>query len=95
MVSTQYIDNIISIVKLNIREVEKESLVEDVENILKYVEVLNDIDVDNSIFVDNINLETEILRDDKVDISFDRENIQKNAPSVKDGYFLVPNILVD
>jgi len=94
MINIEYIDNIASIAKLNISEAEKEDLIEYMENILDYIEILNVFDIDNEVLMDTIERETGILRNDKVETSYDVETLLKNAHSTENGYFLVPNILI-
>jgi len=93
VVSIQYIEKIASLSKLDISGSEKETLRKHTENILDYVKILNEIDIDNEVLVNNIESQVETLRNDEVEISFDREILLKNAPDTKNGYFVVPNIL--
>jgi len=93
VVSIQYIEKIASLSKLNLSESEKETLMKHTENILDYVEILNEVDIDNEVLVNNIESKAETLRNDEVVTSFDREILLKNAPDIENGYFVVPNIL--
>jgi len=93
VVSIQYIEKIASLSKLNLSESEKETLMKHTENILDYVEILNEVDIDNEVLVNNIESKAETLRNDEVVTSFDGEILLKNAPDMEDGYFVVPNIL--
>lgn len=91
-------DNIANLAKLNFSKDEKEELQIYIENLLDYVEVLKEVDVyeeDTYITVleGSFNAETRNLRDDNIEDSFSREAILKNAPSKKDGFFSVPNVL--
>ncbi|MBU5678028.1 Asp-tRNA(Asn)/Glu-tRNA(Gln) amidotransferase subunit GatC [Alkaliphilus sp. MSJ-5] len=86
-------DSIISLAKLTFSEGEKEALREHMGDILNYVEILKEIDAKIENLDNNFNKEFAVLREDKVESSFNRESILGNASSKKDGYFLIPNIL--
>ncbi len=86
-------DSIISLAKLTFSEGEKEAFTEHMGDILNYVEILKEIDVKIENLDSNFNKEFAVLREDKVESSFNRESILRNASSKKDGYFLIPNIL--
>lgn len=89
-------DSIISLAKLTFSGGEKEAFREHMRDILNYVEILKEVDVniENLDNLDNnFNKEFAVLREDKVESSFNRESILENASSKKDGYFLIPSIL--
>lgn len=74
--------------KLYIKEEELDALTKDMDNIIAFAETISTAQCDQTNF-DNINNLTNVLREDVVVPSYDREEILKNAESQDEGYFLV------
>lgn len=73
--------------KLYIKE-ELDALTKDMDNIIAFAETISTAQCEQTNF-DNINNLTNVLREDVVVPSYDREEILKNAESQDEGYFLV------
>ncbi len=74
--------------KLYIKEEELEALTKDMDNIIAFAETISAAQCEQTNF-DNINNLSNVLREDVVVPSYDREEILKNAESQDEGYFLV------
>ena len=74
--------------KLYIKEEELDALTKDMDNIIAFAETLSAAQCEQTNF-DNINNLSNVLREDVVVPSYDREEILKNAESQDEGYFLV------
>lgn len=74
--------------KLYIKEEELDALTKDMDNIIAFAETISAAQCDQTNF-DNINNLSNVLREDVVVPSYDREEILKNAESQDEGYFLV------
>ena len=74
--------------KLYIKEEEMDALTKDMDNIIAFAETISTAQCEQTNF-DNINNLTNVLREDVVVPSYDREEILKNAESQDEGYFLV------
>ena len=74
--------------KLYIKEEELDALTKDIDNIIAFAETISTAQCEQTNF-DNINNLTNVLREDVVVPSYDREEILKNAESQDEGYFLV------
>ena len=74
--------------KLYIKEEELDALTKDMDNIIAFAETISTAQCEQTKF-DNINNLTNVLREDVVVPSYDREEILKNAESQDEGYFLV------
>ena len=74
--------------KLYIKEEELDALTKDMDNIIAFAETISTAQCEQTNF-DNINNLTNVLREDVVVPSYDREEILKNAESQDEGYFLV------
>ena len=74
--------------KLYIKEEELDALTKDMDNIIAFAETISTAQCEHTNF-DNINNLSNVLREDVVVPSYDREEILKNAESQDEGYFLV------
>lgn len=74
--------------KLYIKEEELDALTKDMDNIIAFAETISAAQCEQTNF-DNINNLTNVLREDVVVPSYDKEEILKNAESQDEGYFLV------
>ena len=74
--------------KLYIKEEELDALTKDMDNIIAFAETISAAQCEQTNF-DNINNLSNVLREDVVVPSYDREEILKNAESQDVGYFLV------
>ena len=74
--------------KLYIKEEELDALTKDMDNIIAFAETISAAQCEQTNF-DNINNLSNVLREDVVVPSYDREEIFKNAESQDEGYFLV------
>ncbi len=68
-------------------------LVEDLDRILGYIDQLNELDTDGVEPMMHVLDLTNVLREDVVEPSLNREESLGNAPNTDDEYFLVPRIL--
>ena len=74
--------------KLYIKEEELDALTKDMDNIIAFAETISAAQCEQTNF-DNINNLSNVLREDVVVPSYDREEILKNAESQDEGYSLV------
>ena len=74
--------------KLYIKEEELDALTKDMDNIIAFAETISAAQCEQTNF-DNIYNLSNVLREDVVVPSYDREEILKNAESQDEGYFLV------
>ncbi len=74
--------------KLYIKEEELDALTKDMDNIIAFAETISAAQCEQTNF-DNINNLYNLLLEDVVVPSYDREEILKNAESQDEGYFLV------
>lgn len=82
--------NIANLSKLFIEEDELDSLAKEMENIINFADEINKAGAIKDNF-DNINNLSNVLREDVVYESFDRDLILKNADGGKDGFFYIKN----
>ena len=88
MVTHEEILKIARLARLSVEPEELDGLTNDMNSIIEFADAVNSVAAADSGF-DNINNLSNVLREDEVVPSFDREEILKNAPNQEDGYFLV------
>lgn len=92
-VTKETIEHVANLARLNISEAEKEKLTLEMENILSYVDKLNELDTSNVKPMEHVIPIQNVLREDVVTGSFDRDILLKSAPSHEDGCYKVPKVV--
>lgn len=92
-VTRDTIEHIAGLARLNITEAEKDKLTLEMENILSYVDKLNELDTSGLKPMEHVIPLKNVLREDKVEKSYDRDRMLANAPSSEDGCFKVPKVV--
>ena len=92
-VSIKDLEKIAQLARLTLKEEEKEKFLEQVNQILKYIEKLNEVDTEGieplAHSMDLVN----IMRDDIEKQSLSQKEALKNAPSKNDKFFRVPKVV--
>lgn len=83
-----------NIAKITLSEKEKKELEQYKEGLLNYLNILDEFDANSAhIRVEGVENNTvpklDTLRDDRVEDSLSREDLFKNAPKIKDGFFAI------
>ena len=78
--------------RLKIDEEKEEKITNDLKNIIKFVDQLNDIDTSDTEPLTNPLEKTAKTRDDKVTADNLKKELLEIAPSSKEDYFLVPRV---
>jgi len=89
-ISTEIIDQVADLARLNFTGQEKEKLKKELAQILAYMKKLNELDTSSIEPTSHILPLVNVLREDKVENSYDRDEILANAPSKENGCFKVP-----
>jgi len=93
MIDINEVNYLLNLAKLEISEDEKQGLKNDLENILKYVEKLSEVNTDNVLPMTggtfNIN---EYRKDNFENINFNRDKVLESAPKRDNDLFEVPKI---
>ncbi|MFU0824746.1 Asp-tRNA(Asn)/Glu-tRNA(Gln) amidotransferase subunit GatC [Clostridium sp.] len=92
-ISKQDVELIAKLSNLNFGEKEEEKIIKDLEQILKYMEKLNELDTDNVEETVNPYYMENNFRDDEIETSLHIENVIENAPNSKNEYILVPRVI--
>ncbi len=91
-VDKEQIKHIAKLSKIKLNDEELGQISKQVEQILEYVDQLNEIN-DDIEPLENISGNYNRLRDDVIIDFNNKEQILKNAPKTKDGFILVPKVL--
>lgn len=92
IVDEEKIKHIAKLAKIELKKNELPILSKQIEQILEYVEQLNEIDDDNE-SLENLTGNSNVLREDIIVNFENKEKIIENAPKSKDGFILVPKVL--
>ena len=79
--------------RLKIDEEKEEKITNDLKNIIKFVDQLNDIDTSDTEPLTNPLEKTAKTRDDKVTADNLKKELLEIAPSSNEDYFLVPRVV--
>ena len=76
--------------KLELSPEEKERAKKDMEEMLDYIDKLNELDTTGTEPMSHVFPVHNVFREDVITNGDDHENMLKNAPEAKDGSYLVP-----
>ena len=92
-VSIEEVEKIASLSMLYVTDADKKMLQESLETILDHAQRLNDLDTRDVIPTTYILKQQNIMREDEIIPSMERDELLKNAPEKEDGYFIVPQVV--
>ena len=92
-IDIKQIEQVACLSRINLTDVEKGALREQLTDILGYIEKLNELDTDGIQPMAYATAQKNILREDKHESSFPRQKILKLSPSSSNGFFKVPKVL--
>jgi aspartyl-tRNA(Asn)/glutamyl-tRNA(Gln) amidotransferase subunit C len=87
------VEYVASLARLEFSDKEKEKLTHELNEILKYVEKLNELDTENVEPLAHVIELSNVFREDEVQPSISQEEALKNAPSKNDKFFKVPKVI--
>jgi len=79
--------------RLELSTAEKDEFSKQLSGIIEYVEKINQLDTSAVEPADHVVELSNVFRKDVVKKSFERHELEKNAPDFKDGYIVVPKII--
>lgn len=92
-VTTELIDNLAKLAKLQFSEEEKEGLKKDLSQMIGFIEKLNELDTEGVEPLLHMSSRTNVFREDVVQGSITCEEALQNAPQKNDSFFLVPKVI--
>ncbi len=92
-VSDKTIEELSHLARLRFNEEEKQSVKNDLQNMIAFVEQLNEIDTTGVEPILHMSDTVNVLREDVVTGSVSREEALKNAPLKDEEFFKVPTVI--
>lgn len=92
-VSKKDVEYIANLARLKLHEDEEERLVKDMNQILEYIELLNEVDTEQVAPLEHVTELTTRFRKDVALTPLDHELALKNAPDADSDYFRVPKVI--
>ncbi|NMB07414.1 MAG: Asp-tRNA(Asn)/Glu-tRNA(Gln) amidotransferase subunit GatC [Tissierellia bacterium] len=93
MISKEEINHIAKLSKIKLNEKEIEDFSKEFTETLEYLEIIKEVDLEGVEPTYFINTNKNPLREDIVEESLPLEEVIKNAPDEKYGYFKLPNVM--
>lgn len=87
------VEHVAALARLGLTETEKESLREQLSSILEHIAVLNRLDTSDIPPTAQVIALDNVMRDDRVWPSLSQEDVLRNAPGHRDGFFEVRAVL--
>ena len=87
------VKKVATLARIEIRKDEESKLIEELNNILGWVDELKKVDTEDvepmlSVFNESMN-----MREDKSESNYNNDQILKNAPNSNSGFFVVPKVI--
>ena len=92
-ISKQEVEHVAKLARLELAEGEKDKLIDQLSNILTYVETLNGLDTKGVEPTSHVLDIKNVMRDDVAAPSLSQEQALRNAPEKAAGHFKVPKII--
>lgn len=92
-VDHETLHKIAHLARLDVRPEEEQPLIESLNEVLTWMEQLNEIDTTGVEPLTHISTELNVLREDVVNHQLPREQALQNAPDQNDPYFQVPKVI--
>lgn len=92
-VDLEMIDKVAHLARLELKEGEKQGLIEDMNKILTFMDKLNELDTESVDPLIYMSEEVNVLREDLVKFEITREEALKNAPKQDGKFFRVAKVI--
>jgi len=92
-INKEKVKKLAKLARLSFNKQEIESMVSDLEKMLKFVEKLNEVNTEDILPLTHIHQETNIYREDNQQTLDIKTKILKNAPNHNSDYIKVPKVL--
>tara|TARA_B100000029_G_scaffold449276_1_gene472329 strand:- start:1086 stop:1373 length:288 start_codon:yes stop_codon:yes gene_type:complete len=92
-IDNQTVRKVSKLAKIKINEKEETKFIEELNNILGWVDELKKVDTDQIEPMLSVFNESMVMRKDEVSSEISDELVLKNAPESKSGFFVVPKVV--
>lgn len=93
IITTESLSNMSEMVKLSFTKEEETKLIIDLNQVVKYIEAMNEMDTENEEPLAYIHSQEINFREDVVSDNEDKNELHTKAPEEINGYYEVPRIL--
>ena len=87
------VEYLANLAKLELSEEEKRRFQKELDNIIKYIDQLNELDTENVPITSHVTFLQNVFREDEVLPSLSPNQALANAPGKEDGFFRVPRVI--
>ena len=92
-ITKEELDHIAKLARINLTDQEKTTFLPQLESVLEYLDILNQVNTDNIQPTYQVNNQKNILRQDIVKDSFSQKEALSAASKTQEGYFVVPGTI--
>ena len=89
-ITKELVEYVAELSRIKLDEASTEKMQKELGAIVNYMEILNQLDTENVEPLSHVFNITNVMREDEVTASYDREDILRNAPEHTDETFIVP-----
>ena len=93
MIEKKDVRKVARLARIQIEEKKLKSLSDELSNIIKFVDQLDEVEIQNVEPLQNINFKKTTLRKDIITEGNDVKKIMSNAPLSSEGFFSVPKVI--
>ena len=92
-IDTKTVDEIAHLARLEFEAEAKTEIIKDMNNMLKFVEKLNELNTDNVQPLIYMTEESNVMREDEAKVTITQQEALKNAPKHDSDYFKVSKVI--
>ncbi len=92
MITIKDVEHVAKLARLKLTEDEKVMFTKQLDDVIKYVEQMNEVDTTGVEPMSHAIPLTNVMREDVVVYNNTKEELMQNAPEEEDGFFKVPKI---
>lgn len=92
-IDNETVDKIAHLARLEFENEAKEEIIKDMNNMLSFIDKLNEVDTSNIAPLIYMSDEVNVLREDMVKQEITQDEALKNAPKHDSDYFKVPKVI--
>ena len=93
IIDEKMLDHLGVLSKLELKEEERKKTCEDISDMLKYIDKLNELDTEGADPLVQIIPMENVFRQDKISNKNEKDKMLANAPQKKDGQYVVPRTI--
>ncbi|NMB97893.1 MAG: Asp-tRNA(Asn)/Glu-tRNA(Gln) amidotransferase subunit GatC [Clostridiaceae bacterium] len=91
-ITKEVMENLSNLARLKIEEKDVEQIAYDIDKIIQYIDKLSELDTSQIEPMEYLNLSSNVMREDEVKESYDRDRILACVPGKNKEYIIVPRV---